>query len=427
MTSPRPPFFFWRIVLTGLLTGLVGVAFRLGFTWIESCRTQLAHTLQPWGLAGLPILMVLCTGSVVLGVWLVRHFAPEARGSGIPQVKQAVETGSALATANVLWVKFVGGLVAIGGGMTLGREGPTVQMGAVLGDATGKSLKQGSADRLTLICAGAGAGLTTAFNAPLAGIIFVIEELRGKLDRTTFFATFLACVLADSVTRLCLGQSAYFILPAYGAPRMEWLPLFALIGLAGGLFGALFNRCLVWGLDLFQAAAKRFPVYGITALIGVVIGLTLWWNPVVPGGGETLMNQILQNALATRLILVLIAVRFTLTLLCYSTGAAGGIFTPLLILGGLTGLLFSHLADATGTVGFSEPGLCALVGMGALFCGSVRAPLTGMILLVEMTADYALILPLLTACLFAYGVTEWLRVPPLYDTLMNRDMKRDIP
>ena len=412
-----------RALLVGVLAGAVGGAFRRILAEGDNLRDALihwAHAHAAWGVL-IPVLL----GAVGAGiaVWLVRRMAPEASGSGIPHVKAVLLSQRGMLWQRILPVKFLGGAVGIGSGLTLGREGPTVQMGAAVGQMVSKWLGSTARERRTLIAAGAGAGVSAAFNAPLAGVIFVLEEVQRDFQPGVFTAAFIASVSADVVVRFLMGQLPVFHVAEISIPPLRALPGFLLLGLVTGIFGVAFNRALVGALDLFQAA-RKWPVWLPGSLVGVGVGLVGWWMPDVIGGGHHLVERTLGGQELLTALPLLFLLRFALTMFSYGCGAPGGIFAPLLVLGAQLGLFVGKLcARFTPWMG-AQPTAFAVVGMAAYFTAIVRAPLTGIVLIIEMTGNYFLMLPLLVACLTAYGLADLLGDRPVYEALLERDLLR---
>lgn len=412
-----------RAALVGLLAGLVGVAFRTTLDRADQFRDwliSLAHAHAPLGIL-IPILYgALGAGA---GVWLVSALAPEAKGSGIPNLKAVLHRLRGMQWKRILFVKFLGGILSIGGGLALGREGPTIQMGGAVGQMVSQWLKSTPRERQTLIAAGAGAGLAAAFNAPLSGLVFVLEEVQRDFTPTVFTATFIACVTADLVARLLLGQLPVFHVAAYAVPPLSTLPVFFFLGLLTGLLGIVFNRALLATLRLFERASA-WPNGAVGALVGGIVGLIGWFAPATLGGGHHLADATLSGHLMLDLIPVFFLLRFALSMMSYGTGAPGGIFAPLLVLGAQVGLFVGLVGRQFFPAAVPEPTMFAVVGMAAYFTAIVRAPLTGIVLIVEMTGSYSLMLPLLVACFSAYGLADLLGDRPIYEALLERDLLR---
>ncbi|MEO8502408.1 MAG: H(+)/Cl(-) exchange transporter ClcA [Acidobacteriota bacterium] len=411
-----------RALLVGLIAGLVAVLFRrtldVADVWRNAFFTA-AHAMRTWGL---PLAIVTCALIAGLAVWLVRRFAPEASGSGIPQVKAVLHRLRSMDWRRVLVVKFIGGTLGIGTGLALGREGPTVQMGAAVGQMISRWLRVTPRERLTLIAAGAGAGLAAAFNAPLAGVIFVLEELRRDFSPGILTAGFVASVTADLVTRFLIDQTPVFHVASSPVPALSSLPLFVVLGLAAGLVGVCFNRGLLGTLNVFSRLREWPFVAG--SLVGAAVGITGWYLPDVLGGGGAIVQQTLAGKVALTALPALLLIRFALTMGSYSSGAAGGIFAPLLVIGAQLGLMIGLVGQQWFPAIQAQPVAFAVVGMGALFAAIVRAPLTGIVLILEMTENYSLMLPLLVACFVAYLFADVLRDQPIYEALLERDLIR---
>ena len=411
-----------RAALLGLVTGGVAVAFRWCLEAGAGLRYGLVHLPTPWNW-----LLSIFWGAAgaALAVFLVRRFAPEAVGSGIPHLKAVFYRLRTLHWGRLLPVKFVGGVLAIGGGLALGREGPTIQMGGALGAAFAKIFSSNPGERLALIAAGSGAGLAAAFNAPLAGVVFVLEEVQRGFTPNVFGAALIASVTADVVSRLANGQQPVYDIPFYEAPALGTLFLYPLLGVLAGVLSVAFIKGLLLTLD----GAARLPFHPlVTAAVvgGLISGVGIFF-PGVIGSGEGLIERTLAGEVVLWAVLPLLVVRYMLTLSSYALGAPGGVFAPLLVLGALLGTGLGSAAQLGLPQLGVNPEALAVVGMAALFTGVARSPLTAVVLIVEMTGNYGQMLPLLLACFSAYAVTEGFRVPPMYEALLARELKRAPP
>lgn len=411
-----------RSILTGLIIGLIAVAFRQALHEAGRLREflfALAHAHPSWAPA-LPVLLGACGAAVA--VHLVRRVAPEASGSGIPHVK-AVLVGTRAMRRRVLPVKFFGGIAGIGGGLALGREGPTIQMGAAVGQMVSGWFSCTPRERRTLIAAGAGAGLAAAFNAPLAGLVFVLEEVQRDFSPAVFTASLVAAAVADMTTRLLLGQHPVFHVTTATIPSLTAVPVALVLGVVAALFGVAFNRALLASLEVF-ARIRSWQPWMVGAAVGAAVASTGFVLPGFLGGGDALVERILSGNIAFDTLVILFLVRFVLTMLSYGTGAPGGIFAPLLVLGAALGLAFGQGVAVWLPGAVEYPASFAAVGMAAYFAAIVRAPLTGVVLMVEMTGNYGLVLPLLAASLAAYGIADYLKDRPIYEALLERDLLR---
>ena len=414
---------FPRAALVGAGAGIAALLFRAALTGADALRNGMlswAHTMPMWGWV-FPVMFTLLGAGI--SVAMTRRYAPEASGSGIPHLEAVLHRFRKLEWKRVLPVKFFGGILAIGSGLALGREGPTVQMGGAVGDAISRWLKVSERERLTLISAGAGAGLAAAFNAPLSGLVFVLEEVRRDFQPIVFGAAFLAAAIADIIARIGSGQFSIFAVPSYPVPPLASLPIFALLGVIAGVFGVLFNRSLLAAVETYARLPARF-VLPAAAITGGIIGLVGWFSPLMLGSGHALAESTLKGDLLLATIPLFFVIRFLLTITSYGTGAPGGIFAPLLVLGALIGLAIGQVAHTLWPDVVPIPAVFAVVGMAAYFTAIVRAPLTGIMLILEMTGNYYQMLPLLISCFCAYAVTEFLKDLPIYEALLERDLRR---
>lgn len=418
---------FPRAALVGLGAGAAAVAFQWALSGAEAARGALAAHLRPAGPIGWVFLPVLCGLSAGLSGWLTGRFCPEAAGSGIPHVKGVLMHVRTIGWKRVLPVKFVGGVLAIGAGLSLGREGPTVQMGAAVGKAVADWLRLPRRSRGQLVAAGAGAGLAAAFNAPLAGFIFTLEELQREFSPLTYGTALIAAVVADIVTRGLLGQEASFHVRGYPMPSLLALPLFALLGGVAGLVGVLFNQSLLWTLRRTNGFT-RLPRWGRAALVGLLAGVAVWLLPQATGGGHATAEALLSARYAApaffAFLALLLVAKFGLTVLSYAAGVPGGIFAPLLVLGAVLGLMTGQAGSLAFPALADTPAAFAVVGMAATFAAIVRAPLTGVVLILEMTNNYEQLFPLLVACMLAFIVAERFHNRPIYEALLEYDLER---
>jgi CIC family chloride channel protein len=243
-------------VVVGAFTGGVGALFRVFLHSADGWRTDVIVRAHSWGLPGLLSVVLGIALISSLAAWMVSRFAPGASGSGIPDVERQLRAGRFENPLPIVIVKFIGGLLAIGGGLVLGREGPTVQMGSGIGDLVGRAFQRNENECRLLLAAGAGAGLATAFNAPIAGAIFVLEELTGSFEIAVTATTLGASASAICVSRVFLGQSPDFQVPALGFLNFGVFSVSLVIGMLMGLLGVAYNRCILAGLDL---ASGRLP------------------------------------------------------------------------------------------------------------------------------------------------------------------------
>lgn len=412
---------FPHALLVGVFTGLLAVVFRLALEHGEKGRDFLiAHSA---GALGFLAMLVLTLTSVILALWLVLAVAPEATGSGIPHLRLILRENGHIRWRRVLPVKFFSGVLGIVGGLCLGREGPTIQMGAALGAMWGESHLGKGADKRSLLVTGASAGLAAAFNAPMAGILFAIEELRINIPDSTFFSALVACVSADLIARIFLGQTPVLRVTLAQIPPLDSLPFFVILGALLGLLSWVFNRSLVLASSKLSFHSPLANFLKATAA-GVALAVTAWYYPPLLGGGIAFSNHALMAEGTFTWLAVMFLLRFILTIGSYGVGTAGGIFAPLLVLGGLFGLFVGKLAQEIVPAAVPEPAAFAVVGMAAAFAGIVRCPLTGVVLIIEMTGHYELILPLMVASFTATFVADETGIEPIYDALLESQLKQ---
>ena len=412
-------------LLTGIAIGVVGGAFRYLLIAADHLRDWLIFRAHARPLVGWLAPVALGLAGAAVARWLVVRFAPEAEGSGVQRV-EAVFSGEIKPGRNtIVPVKFVGGLLAIGSGLALGREGPTVQMGASLAALVSRWLVKDPQDGKVVEAAGAGAGLAVAFNAPIGGSIFVFEELTASFTPWLLVATLAAASVAVWLMRLMLGNSLSFSVHLVSLTERWRLGPFLVVGALMGVCGALYNWITMMLLRLSDRLA-RFSSIQRAAAIGAVVGLTAWFAPHLVGGGDSLTQAILSDRYTIEGLATVFALRFLIGPWSYTAGTPGGIFAPLLVLGaslgGLVGAVLHHLNPTLEITSVA----CAVVGMASLFTASVRAPLTGIVLTVEMTGRGDLTLGLLAASLVALVVTMLLNSKPIYESLKRRMLEQQL-
>ena len=404
-------------VLVGVLTGLIGMAFlrllELGNAW----RIELTAALHGWPAATGLALLALGTGACAsIAAWLVKRLSPNAIGSGIPYVEKILRGPGEPNHAWVLPVKFFGGFLALSAGLVLGREGPLVQIGAVIGERVGRLFKKVKNVWKPLMAAGAGAGVATAFNAPVGGTLFILEEVMQKVTPVGFVLAAAAALSSAFVQRGIFGIGMVFRVGDCTAGPATNLWIYLLLGIALGGLGVFYNWLLL-GL-----VSPRNPLQKISSplrafWIGLVVGLVAWFLPDDAGGGDPLTQQVLQGYGSIGLLLTIALARFFLGPLSYSAGTPGGLFAPVVALGALLGAAAGLGLHAAWPELVPSPLAFAVAGMAAFFTASIRAPLTGIVICLEMTGCFELFLPMLAACTGSYLAATLLRSEPIYDAL----------
>lgn len=409
-------------LLAGAASGLLVAVFRLSLDQADRFRDALITWTHGETLGGLLLVTAICAAATAVAAWLVRCFSPQAEGSGIPHVEAVLRGELPPAPYRLIPVKFFGGLLAIGSGLALGREGPSVQMGASTAHLLGKLFRRHEDDCRVLLAAGAGAGLATAFNAPIAGAVFVLEELLRRFDIRITIATLGASAGAIAAARVLLGDAPDFHVEPLPYPGFGTMPIYLALGLVAGFLGAAYNRVLLGTL----AAAERlhrWPLELRAALIGTAVGLTAWFAPNLVGGGDTITQRTLAGTETVAMLSIVFLFRFGLGAVSYAARTPGGLFAPMLVLGSQSGLVFGILCHQWFPTAAPNPSVLGIIGMAAFFTAVVRAPVTGIILVTEMTASFTLLLPMLASCFAAMAVPTLLRDAPIYDSLRERTLK----
>ncbi len=399
-------------LVIGALTGLAVVAFIL-------LTERMGMRLYPVGGAPWRRLLVPVVGSLGIGYLLYRYF-PNARGSGVPQTKAALFAREGRITLRTVLGKFFCTSATLASGIPLGREGPSVQVGAGIGSVLGRLLGLRTEQVKKLIPVGAAAAIAAAFNTPLAAVLFSLEEITGDLYAPVMGAVVLASATAWMVLRVSLGNHPLFKVPQYQLGRPVELAVYAVLGVAGGVVSAAFTRLLLG----MRARFLRFPqktVWFQPVAGGLVVGLMGWFVPQVMGVGYGFVGEALNGRMAFKLMALLVVLKLIAVTTSYASGNAGGIFGPALfigaMLGGTVGTVAHHLFPGY----TATPGAYAIVGMGAVFAGIVRAPMTSVLMIFEMTQDYAVIVPLMIANLVSLFIASRLQHEPIYEALAAQD------
>jgi CIC family chloride channel protein len=399
-------------LVIGALTGLVVVAFIM-------LTERLGMRLYPVGGAPWRRLLFPVVGSLGIGYLLYRYF-PNARGSGVPQTKAALFAREGRITLRTVLGKFFCTSATLASGIPLGREGPSVQVGAGIGSVLGRFLGLRSEQVKNLIPVGAAAAIAAAFNTPLAAVVFSLEEIMGDLHAPVMGAVVLASATAWMVLRLFLGNHPLFAVPQYQLVHPAEFAVYAVLGVAGGLVSVAFTKLLLG----IRARFLRFPqntVWFQPVAGGLLVGLMGWFVPQVMGVGYGYVGDALNGRMAFNLMLLLVALKLFAVTASYASGNAGGIFGPSLFIGAMLGGSVGTLAHHLFPTYTATPGAYALVGMGAVFAGIVRAPMTSVLMIFEMTQDYAVIVPLMIANLVSLFIASRLQQEPIYEALAVQD------
>jgi CIC family chloride channel protein len=403
---------FILTLMIGAIVGLVVVAFIL-------VTENLGSRMYPAGGAAWRRIVVPVIGALITGYLLLRYF-PNARGSGIPQTKTALFLQAGVIRLRTVLGKFGCSSVSLATGIALGREGPSVQVGAGIASILGRQLGLSPSKAKALVPIGASAALAAAFNTPIAAVLFTLEEVMGDLHARVLGAIVMSSATSWMVLHLVLGDEPLFHVPAYQLVHPIEFLFYAALGALGGLVSVAFVKLLL-GMREHFLKMPAWTTWFQPAAGGLVVGLMGWFVPSVLGVGYSHVNEALNSRLAIGAMALLVVLKLVATASCYASGNAGGIFGPSLFIGAMMGGAFgagAHilLPDYTGSVG-----AYALVGMGAAFAGIIRVPMTSVIMIFEITRDYSIIVPLMIANLISYFISSRLQRKPIYESLLHQD------
>ncbi|MBE9105929.1 chloride channel protein [Nostoc cf. edaphicum LEGE 07299] len=411
--QPRRGLAIAEACIIGLVAALSAVFLKVGSGWLGTWRVHTTHLLPAW--------LVLPAIGLVLGFlagWLVDRLAPEASGSGIPQVKATLANVPVTLSWRVAGVKLFSAIIAIGSGMTLGRQGPTVQVGAGLAAGMSRWVPTSPDHRRQMIAAGAGAGLAAAFNAPIAGVLFIVEELLQDLSGLTLGTAIIASFIGGVISRLLGGGSLDLNLQLVKSSSqfsIPEIPFFILLGILAGLFGALFNRGIIFSIKFYRRLHISLPFQ--VALAGFISGVVVALLPPSFRDNTGLRESLITGDSHPSVAAIAFAAQFILTLIAFGSGAPGGLFAPSLILGSCLGHIIG--VSELYITGTGSPTTYALAGMGGFFSAVSKVPITAIVIVFEMTTDFNLVLPLMIVSVAAYLVADKVVPGSLYEKLLE--------
>jgi CIC family chloride channel protein len=399
-------------IVIGILAGLAAILFTLAIESVD--RLLFGFSASQIRLFAVPPLVGIGTG-----ILLVRFF-PDVRGSGVPQTKAAFHLHNGDIPMRVTLGKFLTGALCVGSGHSMGREGPSVQIGAGVASAVGRWLNLPPQRIKELIPVGAAGALAAAFNTPIAAVLFALEEIIGDMNATLIGSAVVASVAAVVVERSILGNEPLFRVPPYQLVHPAELIGYAALGVVGGLVSLIFSKTLL----ALRAAFLRLPRWSRAmqpAAGGLAIGALLLVVPAVKGVGYDYVDQALNGDLLFGALLVLCFAKLGATVISYCSGNAGGIFAPTLFIGAMAGGAVGTIVHRIAPFPTAEPGAYALVGMGALFAGIIRAPITSVFMVFEITQDYQILVPLMIANMLSLIISRRFQPVPIYDALLRQD------
>ena len=412
---------FWEGIVVGIFSGLVVSLFRFLLSKAEDFRIALYAQLTQ-----LPVAYTAGWFAVLLAVggilyWLTRH-EPMAGGSGIPQVKGVILGLMRMNWFRILWVKLTAGVIGLGAGLSLGREGPSIQLGAVTAQGVSRFLGRTRMEERYLITSGASAGLAAAFNAPLAGVMFSLEELHRNFSAVVLLPAMTAAMTSTFVSQLLFGRALTFNFRSIPRIPLDIHILYAiLVAVIAGLCGVIFNYGLLnihrfYSLPVFKNLYMKIT---FALLCAGILGFIL---PQVLGGGNRLVDELATKSFPLQMLFALLIGKFIFTLVSYGTGVPGGFFLPMLVLGALTGSICAWFLTASQLMLPSHGANIIIIAMAAFFSASVRAPITGTVLICEMTGSFYHLMILGMASAIAYIVAQLCGSQPIYEALLLRSL-----
>ncbi len=408
-------FFLILCVFIGIFSGLAVVCFRLAIDWMHLALLGPLPQTHSWRLFAVPSLAGLVVAALVLKVF------PSIRGSGVNQTKAALYIFNGFIPFRTAIGKFICAAIAIGSGQSLGPEDPSLQIGASIASALGRQLEI-SREKLRLMApVGAAAGLAAAFNAPISAVLFVIEEVIGRWSAGILGSVVLSAVSSVVIVRWFLGSEPLFRIPVTTFKRPSELLAYAVLGIAGGFASVAFAKSIGY-LRPRLKSLPRWTQYFQPALAGLLIGLIAFLGaPQIMGAGYDSMDQAMHGQYAWKMLAILAVLKILATTLSFVSGAPGGMFAPTLFIGAMLGgavgdlerLFFPQLTGSTGTY--------VLVGMGVLFAGFLRVPMTSVFMVLEVSGNYEIIVPVIVANTFSYLISRSLQPVPIFDLLTRQD------
>jgi chloride channel protein, CIC family len=399
-------------IVIGVLAGLLAILFTLGIDFAS--RRLFGLSPSAGRLLAVPPLVSLVTGILLATVF------PDARGSGVPQTEASYHLNNGVIPSRVPFGKFVTGILCIGSGHSMGREGPSVQIGAGMASVIGRWIRLPAHRTRDLVPVGAAGALAAAFNTPLAAVLFALEEVIGDMNAPLLGSTVVASVASVVVERSILGNEPLFHVPTYQLVHPAELLAYAVLGVVGGIISLIFSKGLLGARRAFLTLPAWTRLLQ-PALGGLIIGVMLVYVSAVKGVGYEFVDQALNGGLLFQTMALLCFVKIAATIVSYASGNAGGIFAPSLYIGAMAGGTVGTLVHRLAPFPTGAPGAYALVGMGTLFAGIIRAPMTSVFMIFEITQDYQILVPLMVANMLSFVISKRYQQVPLYHALLQQD------
>lgn len=409
-------------IFIGILSGLLIVLYRLTLEKADELRHNIILSLN-----GNAKLIAIWFTALIIAAYIVGTLVknePMISGSGIPQVEGILMRKLEMNWLPVVIKKFIGGVISLGAGLSIGREGPSIQLGAAVGQGVSRVFKRIKIEEKYLITSGASAGLAAAFNAPLAGVMFSLEEVHKHFSPLILLSAMSASLTADFISKNFFGLK-----PVFNFENITPLPLksygyIILLGIIVGVFGVIYNYTLLKTQTIYKKQ-KWLPVKFRPMIPFLIAGILALILPQALGGGHPIIEALIEGSFSMKMLLIIIFAKFAFSMISYGSGAPGGIFFPLLVLGALTGAIYGNVL--TNFFGFNPEFIdnFIILAMAGYFTAIVRAPITGSILITEMTGSFSHLLSLSLISIVAYLVADLLKSEPIYESLLDRLLKNN--
>lgn len=408
-------------LLIGAFAGLVVSLYRLALVKATGFIFPLYSLAigKPWIIA--LVFLALALGGYIVGLFL--KLEPMIGGSGIPQVEGILIGKMKFNWLRVLVFKFIGGIISLGSGLSLGREGPSVQLGSAAGLGVGRILRGNKKQRNAMMSFGAAAGLSAAFNAPLAGVLFVLEELHKSFSALLFIGAITSAIVADIIAKVFFGLKPVFDIPVTAHLGLNSIGYVVILGIVLGILGVAFNKAILWAVTKYDKVFK-LPIEFKPVLPFLSAGVVGLFFPVLLGGGHELVQKLVSSNFTLELLFVILVGKFIFTIISYSSSAPGGIFLPLLSIGAVIGCIVAKVFVVYFGFNASYVNIFIILAMAGYFSAVVKSPITGILLLAEMTGSFESFLYIGIVCVVSYIVADILKGEPVYEMLLHNSLNK---
>lgn len=413
INAPKDFYLLFLASIIGLLTGFGAYLLNLIVDGVKFVLFDFIGTdITSDGVTQYFRMLFPAIGGLSVGL-LTYYLSPEVKGHGIPGVMDAVANKGGYIRRRVAFLTSITSGLTIGSGGSAGKEGPIVQIGSAIGSGIGQLFRVSQQRLKILVGCGAAAGLAAVFNAPIAGVVFAIEVILADFSLTVFTPIVISSVIATAISRYMVGSSPFFAIPSYSLHSFSELPLYMIMGLAGGILSVIFIKTLYKVEDFFEEN-RRLPIYLKPAMGGLLTGIIAYWFPELYGFDDTATHTALTGRPEIMILGILILAKILATSFTLGSGGTGGLFTPSLFIGAMFGAMFGTIVGRIFPEIAAPPGAYALVGMGVIVAGTIHAPLSALLMIFEVTTDYKIILPLMLGTVTSTLVSRWLKKESIY-------------